>query len=77
MKNISVPVDGIDVAFDDDGTMRYIAMKVVNMDEGYRWQEVDRVHVSVDRCRSLLASIPRFVQPEFHLARHVTSRVSE
>jgi len=40
MKNITVLVDGMNVAFDEDGTMRYIAMKVVNMDEEHRWQEV-------------------------------------
>jgi len=40
MKNISLLVDGVNVAFDQDGTMRYIAMKVVNMDEEHRWQEV-------------------------------------
>jgi len=40
MKNISLTVDGINVAFDEDGTMRYIAMKVLNMDEEHRWQEV-------------------------------------
>ena len=33
MKNITVSVGGVNVAFDEDGTMRYIAMKVVNMDE--------------------------------------------
>jgi len=40
MKNITVSVGGVNVAFDEDGTMRYIAMKVVNMDELHRWQEV-------------------------------------
>jgi len=40
MKNMSIPVDGKNVAFDEDGTMRYIAMKVVNMNEDRRWQQV-------------------------------------
>jgi len=40
MKNISVSVGGVNVAFNDDGTMRYISMKVMNMDEDHRWQEV-------------------------------------
>jgi len=40
MKNMSIPVDGKNVAFDEDGTMRYIAMKVVNMNEERRWQQV-------------------------------------
>jgi len=40
MKNISLTVDGTNVAFDEDGTMRYIAMKIVNMNEEHRWQEV-------------------------------------
>jgi len=40
MKNTSVSVGGVNVAFNDDGTMQYIAMKVVNMDEEHRWQEV-------------------------------------
>jgi len=40
MKNISLTVDGSNVAFDEDGTMRHIAMKVINMNEQRRWQEV-------------------------------------
>lgn len=40
MKNITVSVGGVNVAFDEDGTMHYISMKVVNMDEEHRWQEV-------------------------------------
>ena len=40
MKNITVSVDGVNVAFDEDGTMHHIAMTVVNMDEEHRWQEV-------------------------------------
>jgi len=40
MKNISLSVNGVNVAFDEDGTMRYIAMKIVNMDQDNKWQEV-------------------------------------
>ena len=47
MKNLPLSVDGVNVAFDDDGTMRYIAMKVINMNEERRWQEVHfTIHVS-------------------------------